>query len=155
MHISKLFDQDAALLNDLVTLLGREQTSLIKMDIDVVESILDEKSTLIQNITESSKRRHAELAKAGFDANENGMATWIRMHAQEKYQQAWQAFQVQLEQAKELNRVNGQMINQHFKRNQATLNQLQGNKGGAASTGMYGPNGQTASLNQPRGMLSV
>lgn len=155
MHISKLFDQDAVLLNDLVTLLEREQTSLINMDIDVVESILDEKSTLIQRISESSKRRHAELAKAGFDANENGMATWIRSQVQEKDHQTWQAFQVQLEQAKELNRVNGQMINQHFKRNQATLNQLQGNKGGAVSNSMYGPNGQTASLNQSRGVLSV
>ncbi|MEE9331356.1 MAG: flagellar protein FlgN [Methylophilaceae bacterium] len=154
MHISKLFDQDAKLLNDLVSLLTREQTSLVNMDIDVVESILDDKSVLIQKISESSKMRHAALAKAGFDADENGMATWIRAHAQEKEYVAWQAFQTQLAQAKELNRVNGQMINQHFKRNQQALNQLHG-KGTAPSAGVYGPNGQTSSFNSPRGMLSV
>lgn len=155
MHISKLFDQDATLLNDLVTLLGREQTSLIDMDIDVVESILDEKSILIQSMTESSKQRHTALAKAGFEADENGMASWIRTHAQEKDHKAWQAFQAQLVQAKELNRVNGQMINQHFKRNQTALNQLQGNKSGATANGMYGPNGQASSVSSSRGVLSV
>ncbi len=154
MHISKLFDQDAKLLTDLVTLLGREQASLVNMDIDTVENILDEKSILIQSISESSKVRHVELANAGFDADENGMASWIRAHAQEKEQSAWQAFQTQLAQAKELNRVNGQLINQHFKRNQQALNQLQGQSPNA-SAGVYGANGQTATVNQSRGVLSV
>lgn len=154
MRISKLFDQDAKLLNELVTLLEREQASLVKMDIDAVESILDEKSELIQSISESSQVRHAELAKVGFDADENGMASWIRVHAQEKEQVAWQTFQAQLTQAKELNRVNGQLINQHFKRNQQALNQLQG-QSSSTSAGVYGANGQTATVNRSRGVLTV
>lgn len=152
MHISKLFNQDATLLNDLVTLLEREQTSLINMDIDVIENILDEKSKLIQSIAESSKQRHTELAKAGFDADENGMANWIRAHEHDHL--AWETFQANLTKAKELNRVNGQVINQHFKRNQQTINQLQG-KPSNNNTGLYGANGQTASGSRSRGVLSA
>lgn len=154
MQISSLFNQDAKLLNELVSLLSTEQTSLIDMDIDVIEHLLDEKSELIKQITESSRNRHQALGKAGFDANENGMATWVRTNAEQKMEAAWQAFQTQLEQAKELNRVNGQMINQHFQRNQQALNQLQGTAPNAGAS-VYGPNGQTSTLNHTRSMLAV
>jgi len=152
MHISQLFDQDAKQLSHLVSLLEKEQSSLVDMDIDTIEHILDEKSTLIQKIAETSKLRHAELAKAGFDADENGMANWVRTHESE--QAVWQTFQVDLEKAKELNRVNGQVINQHFKRNQQAISQLQGNQAGN-NAGLYGANGQTSSVNRSRGVLSV
>ncbi len=152
MHISQLFDQDAKQLSNLVSLLEKEQASLVDMDIDAIEHILDEKSTLIQNIAETSKSRHAALAKAGFDADENGMANWIRAH--ERDHSAWEKFQTNLEKAKELNRVNGQVINQHFKRNQQAINQLQG-KPANNNAGLYGANGQTSSMNHSRGVLSV
>ncbi len=152
MKISQLFDQDAKQLSNLVSLLQKEQASLVDMDIDAIEHILDDKSALIQKIAESSKLRHAALAKAGFDADENGMANWIR--ANERDHGAWEKFQANLETAKELNRVNGQVINQHFKRNQQAFNQLQG-KPANNNAGLYGANGQTASVNQSRGVLSV
>lgn len=154
MQISTLFYQDAKLLNDLVVLLTEEQKSLVDMDINVVERIIDEKSALIQKITEATKTRHQALGKAGYDANENGMATWVRASENQQIHTGWTIFQKQLAQAKELNRVNGQMINLHFKRNQQALNTLQG-KSPNAGAGIYGPNGQTSTLNHTRSMLSV
>lgn len=153
MSISTLLNQDALLLNSLVSLLLKEQTSLIDMDIDVIESLLDEKAVLLQKITQATKSRHMTLGQAGFDANENGMTTWISSNANAKDQATWQTFQQQLARAKELNRVNGQMINQHFRRNQETLNQLQGRP--ANTTSVYGPNGQTTTSNRSRSMLAV
>ncbi len=155
MQISTLFNQDAKLLNELVVLLSREQASLVEMDIDVVEQVIDAKSDLIQKISEATKTRHQALGKIGFDANENGMATWIRASENQQIHAAWTTFQQQLVQAKELNRVNGQMINLHFKRNQQALNTLQGKPPTDAGTAIYGPNGQTATLNHMRSMLSV
>lgn len=154
MQISTLFNQDVKLLNELVSLLSKEQGFLINMDIDDIEKVLDDKSVLIKQISASSAARHQALGKAGYDANENGMATWVRSIAEQALGNAWQAFQSQLEQAKELNRVNGQMINQHFKRNQQTLNQLQGKVPNAAA-GVYGPNGQTATPSHTRSTLAV
>jgi flagellar biosynthesis protein FlgN len=154
MSISSLFNQDAVLLNKLVSLLVHEQSALVNMDIDEMEQILDDKSQLIQQITTATKIRHQALAKSGFDANENGMATWVRATSHKQTNADWHVFQQQLAKAKELNRVNGQVINQHFKRNQQTINQLQG-KAANANGSMYGPNGQTALYNHTRSMLSV
>ncbi len=153
MSISTLLNQDAALLNNLVSVLLKEQSSLIEMDIDVIEGLLDEKAVLLQKITQATKTRHLALGQASFEANENGMTVWVNRNANAKDRATWQTFQNQLVQAKELNRVNGQMINQHFRRNQETLNQLQGRP--ANSTGVYGPNGQTAGTHISRASLSV
>jgi flagellar biosynthesis/type III secretory pathway chaperone len=46
------------------------------------------------------------------------------------------------------------MINQHFKRNQQALNALHG-KAPAAGAGVYGPNGQTSTMNSKRSMLTA
>ncbi len=153
MPISTLLHQDALLLNNLVSVLLKEQSSLVEMDIDVMESLLDEKAVLLQKITLATKARHLALGQASFEANENGMTGWINRNAHAKDRATWQTFQQQLAQAKELNRVNGQMINQHFRRNQETLNQLQGRP--ANTTSVYGPNGQTAGSHISRASLSV
>jgi flagellar biosynthesis protein FlgN len=154
MQISTLFHQDAKLLNELVMLLTKEQTSLVNMDIDVVERIIDEKSMVIQKITEATKIRHQALGKAGFDANENGMVSWVRANEDKKIHATWADFQKKLTQAKELNRVNGQVINQHFKRNQEALNVLHGKAANAGSS-VYGPNGQTSTHSMMRASLSA
>ena len=154
MQISALFHQDAKRLNELVALLTKEQTSLVQMDIEDVEQILDEKSVLIQQIADATKTRHQALGQAGYDANENGMATWIRASENQQMHADWEVFQDQLAKAKELNRVNGQMINQHFKRNQQALNTLQG-KAPNANAGVYGANGQTSAPNHRRSMVSA
>ena len=153
MQISTLFNQDAIRLNELVALLTKEQASLVNMDIDEVEGILDAKSTLILQIADATKKRHQALGHAGFDANENGMATWVRASENAEVHAAWEVFQGQLARAKELNRVNGQVINQHFKRNQQAINALQGKA--PTATGVYGPNGQTSTTSSTRSMLSA
>jgi flagellar biosynthesis protein FlgN len=154
MQISLLLKQDALLLTSLVEVLLKEQSSLIDMNIDVMESLIDEKAMLIQTITQATKARHLALGQASFEPNEEGMSLWVHRHASADDHAIWQTFQEQLVHAKALNHVNGQMIQQHFRRNQETLNQLQGNP---ANTSVYGPNGQTKTTvsNQSRGMLSV
>lgn len=109
---------------------------------------------MIQQIADATKTRHQALGQAGYDANENGMATWVRASEKQQIHADWEVFQDQLAKAKELNRVNGQMINQHFKRNQQALNTLQG-KAPNAGAGVYGPNGQTSSMSNARSMVSA
>jgi len=151
MNISTLFEQDAKLLNELLFLLSREQISLVNADIDSIEAMLDEKGALLQRINASVQDRYKALFKAGYEPNENGMAAWVRKDTLPKQVEAWQSFQKTLDQAKEMNRLNGQLINKHFNRNQQFINHLQG----ASGTGVYGPNGQTASQSYSRAALSV
>jgi flagella synthesis protein FlgN len=151
MSISNLFQQDVNLINELMFLLSREQVSLVDADIDAVEALLDEKSVLLQRISASAQLRYQALSKDGFQANENGMKSWVDAHTDTKQSLLWQDFQYTLEQAKELNRVNGQLINKHFNRNQQFLNQLQGK----SSNNMYGPNGQASVHSYLRNSLAV
>jgi flagella synthesis protein FlgN len=151
MSVSNLFQQDVKLVNELMFLLSREQVSLVEADIDAVETLLDEKSALLQRISASAQLRYQALSKAGFQANENGMKSWVDAQADTKQSILWQDFQNTLEQAKELNRVNGQLINKHFNRNQQFLNQLQGK----SNNNMYGPNGQASAHSYLRNSLAV
>jgi flagellar biosynthesis protein FlgN len=65
---------------------------------------------------------------------------------------AWTDFQKQLIQAKELNRLNGILINKQFQRNQERLNALQGQ---ADSTQVYGKNGQAQGAGGSRTSMMV
>ncbi len=152
MNIFAQFEHDAKLVEQLLWLLMREQTSLINADIDAVEDLLDEKSKLLQNISTSIQARYDTLSKLGFDANENGMSAWVEKRGTPEQVQFWKDFQQTLSRAKEMNRLNGQLINKHFNVNQQALNMLQG----GASAGVYGANGQTAfAKNISRATVSV
>jgi flagella synthesis protein FlgN len=152
MNISISFEQDAKLVNDLLSVLSREQTSLVSADIDSMEALLEEKGQLLQRINSVVQSRYEALSKLGFEPNETGMTAWIKKQAQPVLAQSWLGFQKTLGQAKEMNRLNGTLINKHFSRNQLFLNQLQGN---SASGGVYGPNGHTQSQSYSRATLSA
>lgn len=152
MNIQRLFEQDVRLVDDLLLMLTREQVSLINIDIDAVEQLLDEKAVLLQKISASAQSRYKVLATLGFEASEAGMANWVKKHGDAKLVHAWGEFQKTLQQAKELNLLNGQLINKHFSRNQEFLHELQGRPNGL---GMYGPNGQTTSRSFSRAAIAV
>ena len=63
-----------------------------------------------------------------------------------------------MEQAKEINRLNGQLINKHFNHNQQYLHQLKGSgadDGVYGSNGVYSASGQTISQGFSRTTFSV
>ena len=142
------FVQDAQLVADLLETLSREQASLVMADIDSIESLMEEKAVLLQRINMTAKNRYAELAANGFEANESGMLAWLKHQAKPTVNQQWLDFQKTLSQAKEMNRLNGVLINKHFNRNQQLLNHLQGN---SSAGDVYGKNGQPKSYAQARG----
>lgn len=152
MGVSAMFEQDVNLVKELLWLLSREQASLINADIDALEDLLDEKAQLLQKISASVQLRYNALVKLGFEPNENGMSSWVAKRATPEQVDAWHEFQQTLTQTKEMNRLNGQLINKHFTRNHQFLQQLQGSQ----AVGGYGPNGQaTTSHPVSRAALSV
>ncbi len=146
------FEQDAKLVSDLLEVLTREQSSLVMADIDAIEAVMDEKSFLLQNISTIANSRYAMLATSGFEANESGMMAWLKHQTKPALIESWAHFQKLISQAKEMNRLNGLLINKHFNRNQQLLNQLQGN---TASGGVYGKNGQAKSQSSSRSSLAA
>jgi flagella synthesis protein FlgN len=144
------FEQDAKLVSNLLEVLTREQSSLVMADIDAIEIAMEEKSFLLQNISITANSRYAALAASGFEANESGMITWIKRQAKPALSESWAHFQKSISQAKEMNRLNGLLINKHFNRNQQLLNHLQGN---TANGSVYGKNGQAKSQSSSRSSL--
>ena len=149
-NLNITFEQDAKLVNQLLQVLTREQSSLVMIDVDAIEVAMDEKSILLQNISSAANNRYAALLKIGFEASEVGMTTWLKSQAKPALDKAWEDFQRTITQAKEMNRLNGILINKHFNRNQQLLNQLQGNSTNAS---VYGKNGQAQSQSGFRSSL--
>jgi flagellar biosynthesis protein FlgN len=147
------FEADATLVAELIDDLQNEQTALISADLDMIEQMVDRRVGLLQALGEAANTRYTALAAAGFEANENGMSKWLELRSSSVLDNAWVKFQKQLAQAKELNRLNGVLINKHFLRNQEKLAVLQGNA--TNSTQLYGKNGQSRGGSSTRASFSV
>jgi flagella synthesis protein FlgN len=136
------FEQDQQLINALLGLLEREQAMLIKVDIDGLEVMLEHKNQLLQRIKTVASHRYSTLTKQGFEASEKGMFAWLQQQNQPSLNQSWAVFQNEINLAKEMNRLNGLLINKHFSRNQQLLSHLQNSVGNAS---IYGRDGQSKS----------
>lgn len=147
------FEADATLVAELIHDLQNEQTALVSADLDTIEQMVDKRVELLQALGEAANKRYSALAAAGFEANENGMSKWLELRSNSVLDNAWIDFQKKLAQAKELNRLNGVLINKHFQRNQEKLDALQGKA--ANSTQLYGKNGQAHGGNNARASFSV
>jgi flagella synthesis protein FlgN len=144
------FEQDAQLAKELLATIRSEQTALVKADIDAIEAILDEKSEVLQRMNVVILNRYKALAANGFEPNEAGMSDWLKKQAKPALNEAWAVLKKTLIQAKELNRLNGMLINRQFNLNQQLLNHLQGNSG---ASDVYGRNGQARKQPATRSVL--
>jgi flagella synthesis protein FlgN len=144
------FEQDAKLAKELLATIRSEQAALVRADIDAIEAILDEKSAVLQRMNMVVLSRYEALAANGFEANEVGMNEWLKKQAKPALNEAWTLLKKTLIQAKELNRLNGILINKQFNLNQQRLNHLQGN---SEASEVYGRNGQAKTQSALRAAL--
>jgi flagellar biosynthesis protein FlgN len=149
-HVS--FEADASLVAQLLHDLQNEQTALVSADLDTIERMVDSRVELLQALGAAANQRYEALAAAGFEANENGMAEWLKQQSSQTLDKAWVEFQKHLIQAKELNRLNGVLINKHFLRNQEKLDALHGK---SAAPQFYGKNGHAQAAGSSRASFSV
>lgn len=136
------------MVQELIALLKQEQTTLVHMQLDALESVLEQKSVVMQHLHQLTQQRYQMLAMHGYEASEQGMEQWIVQPGQAAQRHAWQSFQADLTEARELNRLNGVLINKHFNRNQQMLSGLQG-----GSIATYGKDGQAATMGRQRNPL--
>jgi flagellar biosynthesis protein FlgN len=146
------FEKDAALVSQLLNDLQTEQSALVSADLDAIEQMVDKRVELLQALGAAANARYDALAGAGFEPNEQGMSAWLKKQSSPVLEQAWVSFQQQLVQAKELNRLNGILINKNFQRNQEKLDALNGK---SAAPQFYGKNGQTHRADTARSSYSV
>jgi flagella synthesis protein FlgN len=126
----------------LVELMKQEQQLLVAADADRLAELTPRKVALVQELAQCSRERHAALGNAGFLAAEAGMEPWLAAQGDAAARSAWNGLLALAAEAKELNRVNGMLINRQMAHNQTVLNALRTPTAAPEST-LYGAKGQT------------
>jgi len=135
-------DAEHIAAQELLNLLKEEQAHLIRINVEQLGRLIEEKSILANRMSELAAHRNTLLAEAGFEASESGMRAWVDSVAPTSaITEKWKALLAVAATAKEENRVNGLLLSQHMTRTQSSLNVLQANAQGGT---FYGPNGQSA-----------
>jgi flagella synthesis protein FlgN len=138
--ISTLRDEQT-LIATLLKLMKQEQQCLVNADTDGLTAITPQKSQLINQMSQLSSLRLQALGAAGFAAREAGMDAWLAGSPDPAAATLWQELLVLTREAKELNRVNGMLINKQMNYNQNLINAMRTPAQGADNS-FYGPSGQ-------------
>lgn len=126
----------------LTATLQKEQAVLNQGQIEQIPDLLTEKANIIAEITGFASQRYQTLAALGYDESEEGMQQWAQEHGEDTDKTAWQNLFDEARIARELNRLNGLVINRHMNENQETLDAIQKILHGGGN--LYGPNGQSS-----------
>lgn len=138
--IVEVMNEEAQAMQELVTLLTKEQGFLIDGSLDLLTDVTESKSRCLIRSSELAQRRYRALQAANHTADENGMRAWLAAHNDEAMTISWKALFEVTARASELNRVNGMLIGKHLSRNSMAMHALNSTH---RSSGVYGPDGQT------------
>ncbi len=137
----------------LLDILKQEQQHLVAADIESLPDLTAEKSALVAQMAALANARHSALGAAGFLAQEAGMEAWIAALNDDVATHLWQTLLADTHEAKELNRINGMLINKHMSHTQGALQALRPKA--AAANNLYGPSGSHATtFSKSRGFLA-
>lgn len=140
---------ELTLITSLLDLMKQEQQCLVSADTDGLTGITPQKSQLIHQMAVLANQRHQALGTAGFAAREAGMEAWLDSCEDGSASTLWQDLLARTRDAKELNRVNGMLINKQMTHNQNIINAMR-QPANAADTGFYGPSGQATASTPSR-----
>ncbi|HTH93656.1 MAG TPA: flagellar protein FlgN [Rhodocyclaceae bacterium] len=130
---------EAEILERFIGILEQEQKLLIGSDVNAVNPLLEQKSTLITELTEAGRQRETALAELGVDADKKAIETWL-IGATPETQAAWNKLMELARTANQFNNNNGQIINTRMQYNQQALSVLM-SAANADSGSTYGPDG--------------
>jgi flagella synthesis protein FlgN len=125
-------------MNRLHDLLQTEQKALTAGNVDALPELISAKGFVISEITVLADGRHQSLVAAGREASEDSMQEWIDASGNAAEKQTWLDLLALAQKTKELNRLNGIMINRHTQTNLQLISLFNGKLG----NNFYGPDGQ-------------
>lgn len=136
----------------LIDLMKQEQQFLVAGNTDGLATLTPLKNQLIEQMAALGAQRHLCLAEQGFAASETGMGAWLARMADPAHNASWQQLLDRTAEAKELNRVNGMLINKQLAHNQGLIQAMR-QPAGAADAAFYGPQGQTTAISGKRRLV--
>lgn len=133
--------REAELVERFVRLLEQEKTLLTEGRTEALTIAVEEKERLAADLNDLSQRRARHLIDHGYTPDRAGMAAWAAGHAEhQETVAAWNRTLSLAAQAKELNRVNGQLIQLHMQFTGQALEILLRKEG---KLDLYGPDGRS------------
>lgn len=148
--------EEHQLIASLLDVLKQEQRHLVGADIDQLTLLTPQKSALVGRMAMLASQRHAALGASGFKPAESGMESWVAavaaVDAQSPAPRLWRELLASTHEAKELNRINGMLINKHMSHTQEALKALR--PPSAAANSFYGPSGHATTTSRSRGFLA-
>ena len=130
-------------LSTLVDLMKQEQQCLVAADTDGLNLVTPQKAQHIAQLGALSAQRHAQLQAAGFAADDGAMEGWLAASKDAQAGAQWQTLLDKTREAKELNRVNGMLINKQMQHTKTLIDAMR-TSANAPDTAVYGPSGQAA-----------
>jgi flagella synthesis protein FlgN len=133
--------REAELVERFVRLLEQEKTLLTEGRTEALTIAVEEKERLAADLNDLSQQRARHLIDHGYTPDRAGMAAWSAGHAEhQEAVAAWNRTLSLAAQAKELNRVNGQLIQLHMQFTGQALEILLRKEG---KLDLYGPDGRS------------
>ena len=130
-------------VRSFISLLQGEQTVLSNGKTDDLPELIEKKNQLAIELTTLAGQRNTLLTKHGFATDRAGVEAWCAKHPKEKtISEAWTTILSLAKEARELNRLNGELIQIRMQYNNKALETLLGQN---KALDLYGPDGQSTS----------
>jgi flagella synthesis protein FlgN len=124
-----------------VDLLKQEQRILANGDVEALTPLIPQKNSLASELMTLAKQRNTSLTAEGFGPDRTGIDAWCNLHpTKNKVSAVWSRILSLAGEARELNRVNGELIQIRMQHNTLALEALQG---ASRPLNLYGADGQT------------
>ncbi|MDQ1814161.1 flagellar protein FlgN [Massilia sp. CCM 9210] len=140
---STTLPQELALITSALELMTQEQQLLVNADTAGLDELTPRKAQVVAGMAALARQRHQSLAAAGFAADDSGMQAWVEASGAADALSGWQALLGKTREAKELNRINGMLINKQLSHTQGLINAMRTPTSGSEAA-VYGPRGQAA-----------
>ena len=127
-------------VSSFVALLQQEQQMLTENSIDTLAILAEQKSAHAASIKQIAQTRHSLLQALIPELTAAHILDWLKINSKEGLK-LWQDIRLLADQASELNRINGELIQIKLRHNQQLLGAL---SRAVNQANLYGPNGQTS-----------
>lgn len=138
--LAEIIAAEADLVSAFVFLLQQEQEVLKSGEADALPGIVERKAEITRKLAPISIARNAVLARADLPPDRAGIDAWLKCNTADKAVRLnWEKLQTLAAEARELNRVNGELIQLRLQNNSQALETL---RSAANRQELYSADGQ-------------
>lgn len=133
---------EVTLLRNFVTTLSDEQDALRTGAVEHLPSLTEQKTALLPQLAAASQAREDYLQALGLASEQGGLQHWLAQHPEDEASvRHWQTLLALAEQARDLNALNGKLIDIRMQANTRALETLTQHH---PQAGLYSAKGETA-----------